>query len=206
MQTTRGLDRLVFFTDAVSAIAITLLILPLVDSVSQAAHQHLDAAQFLGDNGEEIGAFVLSFAVIARLWMTHHAIFEHVRSYNRPLLLLSLLWAFTVVFLPLPTEMVSQFTSSPVTVGIYVGTMTASSATLMAMALVIRKHPLVELKENPVSGATVFTSITTTTGFFLALIVGVLVPAVNFYALLLLLLTIPLQQVYLRRTEAARAS
>jgi uncharacterized membrane protein len=139
MQTTRGLDRLVFFTDAVSAIAITLLILPLVDAVAESANKGHNATQFIGDNWNSIGAFALSFAVIARLWMTHHAVFEHVKSYNRPLLLLSLLWAFTVVLLPLPTEMVSQFRTSPLTVGVYTGTMAASSLTLMAMTLLIRR-------------------------------------------------------------------
>jgi uncharacterized membrane protein len=50
MKTTRGLDRLVFFTDAVTAIAITLLILPLVDSVERAAGEGHSAAQFIGDD------------------------------------------------------------------------------------------------------------------------------------------------------------
>jgi hypothetical protein len=44
----------------------------------------------------------------------------------------------------------------------------------------------------------------TTIGFFIALIVGVLVPAINFYALLIILLTVPLQRVYDRRSAAAR--
>jgi TMEM175 potassium channel family protein len=203
MQTTRGLDRLVFFTDAVAAIAITLLILPLVDSVSQSANKGLDPAQFIGDNLAQIGAFVLSFAVIARMWLTHHSIFEHVRSYNRPLLLLNLGWAFTIVLLPLPTEMVSQFDTTPLTVGFYIGTMAASSLLLMLMALLTRRHPQLELDENPVSGRTVLASVTVTIGFFVALVVGVLVPAINFYALLVMLLIIPLQRIYNRRADAA---
>ena len=206
MQTTRGLDRLVFFTDAVSAIAITLLILPLVDSVSEAAHNGVDAAQFIGDNTAEIGAFVLSFAVIARMWITHHAVFEHVKSYNRSLLLLSLLWAFTIVVLPLPTEMVSQFKTSPASVAVYIGTMAASSLALMAMALLIRRNPQIELDENPVSRRAVFSGVVTTIGFFVALIIGVFVPDVNFWALLIILLTIPLQRIYDRRADAGDAS
>jgi uncharacterized membrane protein len=66
MKTTRGLDRLVFFTDAVTAIAITLLILPLVDSVERAAGEGHSAAQFIGDNLSQLAAFGLSFVVIAR--------------------------------------------------------------------------------------------------------------------------------------------
>jgi hypothetical protein len=40
-------------------------------------------------------------------------------------------------------------------------------------------------------------------GFFVAFVAGVLVPGVNFYALLLLLLIIPLQRIYDRRADAA---
>ncbi|WP_284762636.1 TMEM175 family protein [Arthrobacter sp. efr-133-R2A-63] len=204
MQTTRGLDRLVFFTDAVTAIAITLLVLPLVDSVTQAAHDGLSAEQFIGNNYAAVSGFALSFVVIARLWLAHHSTFEHVRSYSSPLLLLNLFWAFTVVVLPLPTEMVSQFRTSPLSVGVYIGTMAASSLTLTAMTLLIRKHPQLEMEENPMPGREVFSSVVSTIGFFIALIVGVLVPAINFYALLIILLTVPLQRVYDRRSAAAR--
>jgi uncharacterized membrane protein len=203
MRTTRGLDRLVFFTDAVTAIAITLLILPLVDSVTEAAHAGLSAEQFIGNNVAAIAGFALSFLVIARLWIAHHSTFEHVKSYSRPLLLLNLFWAFTVVVLPLPTEMVSQFRTSSVTVGIYIGTMAASSLTLTAMTLMIRKHPQLELEENPMPGREVFSGAVSTIGFVVALIVGVLVPAINFYALLIILLTTPLQRLYDRRSDAA---
>ncbi|WP_308466616.1 TMEM175 family protein [Rathayibacter soli] len=204
MQTARGLDRLVFFTDAVTAIAITLLILPLVDSVSGAATAGHNAAQFLADNVNQLGAFALSFAVIARFWVSHHSAFEHVKSYNGQLLLLSLVWAFTIVVLPLPTEMISQFATTPVTVGIYIGTLTASSVTLLAMTLLIRRHPQLEDPSNPMRGRKVFASIATTIGFAVALVIGVLVPPINFFALLVVFLSIPAQRIYDRRA-AARA-
>ena len=206
MRTTRGLDRLVFFTDAVIAIAIMLLVLPLVDSVSQAAHSGLGAEEFIGDNLAAISGFVLSFVVIARLWVAHHSTFEHVRSYNHPFLWLNLFWLFTVVVLPLPTEMVSQFKTSPLTVGIYVGTMTASSLTLTSLTLLIRKHPQLELEGNPVSDSEVFANVATTIAFFIALVVGVLVPVINFYALLVILLTIPAQWIYKQRSNAPHGS
>lgn len=204
MQTERGLDRLVFFSDAVTAIAITLLILPLVDSVAEAASAGQSAGQFLGDNLNQLGALTLSFAVIARFWVSHHATFDHVTSYNGPLLALSLTWAFTIVVLPLPTEMISQFPTTPVTVATYIGTMAASSLTLTVMTVLIRRHPLLEDPANPLDGRRVFASIVTTTGFLIALVVGVLVPTINFFALLVVFLSIPAQRIYDRRA-AARA-
>ncbi len=204
MGTTRGLDRLVFFTDAITAIALTLLILPMVDSVAQAANIGLSPAQFLEGEADQLLSFALSFAVIARLWVAHHSTFEHVKAYNGPLLLLNFGWAFTIVFLPLPTVMLSQFATGPTTVGLYIGTMALSSLTLTATVLLIRKHPLIELETNPVEGRRIFGSIATTVGFVLAFILGLLVPAINFWALFLVLLTAPLQRIYNRRARFRR--
>lgn len=206
MQTTRGLDRLVFFTDAVTAIAITLLILPLVDSVTTyaASGQHT-ALQFLQHNVDQLGACALSFVVIARLWVSHHASFEHVRSYNSGLLWLSLLWAFTIVVLPLPTSMIAEFPTSTTSVAFYIGTMAFSSLTLTVMLTVVRRHPDLESTENPVSARTYVASVLTMALFIVALIVGVLAPRVNFFAMLALLLTGPLEWAYFRWVRPAPA-
>jgi hypothetical protein len=73
----------------------------------------------------------------------------------------------------------------------------------MLMALLVRRNPQLELDENPVTGRTVFATVVATIGFFIALIVGVLVPVINFWALFVILLTIPLQHIYKRRVDAA---
>ncbi len=127
MGTTRGFDRLVFFTDAVTAIALTVLILPLVDLVVSAADSRVSATQFLGQHFEELIAFLISFAVIARLWLAHHAVFEHIRSYSGRLVFLNMLWLLTIVVLPLPTAMTAEFPTTRFTIAFYIGTMTLSS-------------------------------------------------------------------------------
>ena len=83
-------ERLVFFADA--AIAITLLVLPLVDAVPGAVAQHLDPAELISENQKKIYSFLLSFAVIARLWVAHHHVFEQVKSYSRPLMVANFGW------------------------------------------------------------------------------------------------------------------
>ncbi|NNC12452.1 DUF1211 domain-containing protein [Planctomonas sp. JC2975] len=195
MRTERGLDRLVFFTDAVSAIAITLLILPLVDSAAAAAG-HLSASQFIAANLNQLFGFVLSFAVIARLWAAHHSMFEHVSSYDRSLFVLSLFWALTIVFLPLPTEMLSQFETTPTTVAWYIGTMLLSSIALLLLAVTIRRHPEIARKDNPISGRAVFGVTANAVSFLLAFVVGVFIPEINFFALLLVFLATPATWLY----------
>ncbi|MBD0324039.1 MAG: DUF1211 domain-containing protein, partial [Aldersonia sp.] len=63
--TQRGLDRLVNFSDATVAIAVTVLVLPLTDLAGQGNRGVVD---ILADHGSVIGAFLVSFSVIAVLW------------------------------------------------------------------------------------------------------------------------------------------
>jgi uncharacterized membrane protein len=130
MPTTRGLERLIFFTDAVVAIAITLLILPLVDAASAHSDTGKTGAHFFTEEWPQVLAFLISFAVIARLWVAHHSLFEHVAMYNGRVILLSLVWSFTIVVLPLPTAMSAEFDTDRLTIAFYLGTMLLSSLTL----------------------------------------------------------------------------
>ena len=68
-----------FFTDAVVAIAMTLLILPLLESVSTAADEGLGTADYLRENGTQLFAFVLSFVIISRFSFAHEKLFDSVR-------------------------------------------------------------------------------------------------------------------------------
>ncbi|AZI58628.1 DUF1211 domain-containing protein [Nakamurella antarctica] len=206
MQTTLGLNRLVFFTDAVTAIAITLLILPVVDSVAKASTTGYSAGQFLAQNESQLIGLTMSFAVIARLWVSHHSTFEHVAAYNAPLMLLNIVWVFTIVLLPFPTEMISQFPTSSLTVGFYIGTMAANALVLTAMVLLVHRNPTLEDTANPISALQIFTSVAVTAAFLVALVVGVLVGPINFWALLILFVSIPAQMIYDRRAARSRAA
>jgi len=184
-----GTERLVFFTDAVVAIAATLLILPLVDRVPEAARESADLADFFAVNGAQVAAFFLSFVVIARLWLAHHALFEHVAASNRTLRWLNLLWALTIVMLPLPTGFVAEYAPSSLSVALYVGTMFLSSLTLTALTIVVRRTPGLERQDNPLGPDRGALSFVTPALFAVALIVGAAIPVINYWALLVLLLS-----------------
>ncbi|MDM4762297.1 TMEM175 family protein [Galbitalea sp. SE-J8] len=186
MQTERGLDRLTYFTDAIAAIAITLLILPVVDRVGEAQAEGADAADFLRESVPSLLAFALSFAIIARLWFVHHTLFEHVRAYTPSLRWLSVAWAFTIVLLPLPSAMIAGWPATSVVVAFYIGTLTASSAVLLAIAAIVRRSTIVQDPGNPVPASRVRTSAVITAEFVVALLIGTLVPDVNFFALFVL--------------------
>src|SRR5690625_1650731 len=105
MATRKSPERLAAFTDAIVAIAITLLILPLVDAASDEINEGSTFGVFFTEHFGQIGTFLISFAVIARLWVGHHRIFEHLRSYSPRVLMLTILWSLTIVIMPLPTAM-----------------------------------------------------------------------------------------------------
>jgi uncharacterized membrane protein len=203
MGTKRGLERIIFFTDAVVAIAITLLILPLVDL---APHTH-SVEQLFTDHWDEIEGFVISFAVIARMWVAHHSIFEHVDGYNWVLLLESLIWTFTIVLLPLPTVMTSVVRPSVASIAFYVGTMTVSSIMLTVITWTVSRNPKLESTTNPVSNRMRAGSITTTGAFVVALNLGTVFPVLTYWPLLLLALTGPVDAAVARwftRRDALR--
>jgi hypothetical protein len=66
----RDVERLTYFSDAVIAIAVTLLVLPLANAASA---DEITSLQALRDqSGGEIFVFLLSFVVICRFWLVHH--------------------------------------------------------------------------------------------------------------------------------------
>ncbi|WP_210506201.1 TMEM175 family protein [Naasia sp. SYSU D00057] len=197
--TTRGLERLVFFTDAIAAIAITLLILPLVDLVPDVAAEGGTLGELLNDHAGALMGFVISFAVIARLWYSHHQLFEHVAAYTPRLVLLTVIWAFTIVLLPLPTSITAQIEPSRATVAFYIGTMAASSIVITVMTLLIRRDSRIEAPDNRVSDRTVAGSVSISIAFVVAFVLGVTIPHVNYWALFVLFLSGPVEAIVRRR-------
>jgi len=207
MGTARGFDRLVFFTDAVTAIAITLLILPLVDLVPEyvAHHQSGTAGGFIHDYWTQIWSFALSFVIIARLWIANHGALEPVERQSTRLLVLEVAWAFTVVVLPLPSALIATLNPERSGIAFYIGTMTASSLLLTAICWEVYRRPELGATSRQHSLTTFYGVGSTAVAFVLALIVGVVFPQINFYALLILLLTIPLDWIVKPRLHAATA-
>src|SRR5437660_9370808 len=95
------MDRLMFFSDGVFAIAITLLVLQITVPIpGLSEHQLGDALRHLGP---KYFGFVLSFLVIGRYWMAHHRVFEYIKRFDMPLVWLNLAFLLLIAFLPFPT-------------------------------------------------------------------------------------------------------
>jgi TMEM175 potassium channel family protein len=108
-------DRVVFFSDAIFAIAITLLAINLRVPVGHA----FGSAHELHRALPSIRGFWISFAVIALFWIGHHGIFRYVVAADRVLILLNLIFLGTIAFLPYPTELLSAEASQTASVVFY---------------------------------------------------------------------------------------
>ena len=128
----RGIDRIVFFSDAVFAIAITLLALDIklpdgVDLNSNSSLTHALSSMF-----PQILAFVLSFLIIGIFWSSHVRKYHALISYNSTFVMLNLILLMLIAFMPFPTSLIS---SSPtrISVTLYASTLaligTLSAAT-----------------------------------------------------------------------------
>ena len=93
-------DRVLFFSDAVFAIAITLLVVDIrvPDIVT-------DTAQELSADKGRIVSFAISFLVIGLFWMGHHRLFRYIAALDRRLIFINLLFLGTIAFLPYPTAL-----------------------------------------------------------------------------------------------------
>jgi uncharacterized membrane protein len=98
------IDRIAFFSDAVIAIAITLLILELKLPV---LGKHTTWQEIMDRYGDRIImtslALVLCFMSIGNLWLKHHELYRFIHNYNRRLVLINLYFLLAVMFLPLTT-------------------------------------------------------------------------------------------------------
>jgi uncharacterized membrane protein len=103
---TLELERLVFFCDAVLAIAITLLVFNL--KITTVTSGHLTFTDIIRP-WKTFLAFFLSFINIASFWKNHHTFFAHIKKINETLLWYNIWWLFFIVLLPFTTSLVSSY-------------------------------------------------------------------------------------------------
>jgi uncharacterized membrane protein len=100
--------RLEAFSDAVLAVAITLLALNL--AVGGPGHGPL--LRQLGQHWPSFVAYLISFFIIGIVWVNHHALVQTLASVDRTLLFLNLVFLLFVVLIPFATATMAQYLTS----------------------------------------------------------------------------------------------
>jgi TMEM175 potassium channel family protein len=103
----RECSRIEAFSDGVFAIAITLLVLDLVQIPPGAAGQNL--IQVYLPHWERFLAFVVGFCTILVCWINHHHMFLYIRRFDSRLMWLNGFLLLLVTFAPFPTAILAQY-------------------------------------------------------------------------------------------------
>lgn len=182
-------ERFKAFVDAVVAIAMTLLILPLMESVSDAATKKISTAEFFVEHSGQLLSFGLSFVLIATFWMGHHRQYRDVEWVTGPLLWINVAWMATIVWLPVPTAMIGQMETDSLQPVVYIGTLILTQVTTLAGWLYLLRHPDVTTAPADVARAGVHGDLAAIILFLIALALAVFVPSIGYAGLLVLLLS-----------------
>jgi uncharacterized membrane protein len=130
-----ALDRFLFFSDAVFAIAITLLVIDLrlpAESLVNGAPQQPLSEVLEGLSGNFAG-FIISFLVIASYWRTHHRLFQYVERVDSRLTSIGIALLSGVAFTPFAASVFASYSGTEDGVVFYASTQGVVGALLAAM-------------------------------------------------------------------------
>jgi uncharacterized membrane protein len=105
------MERIALFSDAVFAIAITLLIIevkvPPLPYSSAGFNREFPAA--MREMIPEFIGFIISFMVIGNYWRSHHSTFNFVKDYDLKLIKINNWFLLTIVIMPFTTAFMSRY-------------------------------------------------------------------------------------------------
>jgi uncharacterized membrane protein len=143
-----ALERIVFFSDAVMAIAITLLAIDLrIPDIPGATDS--DFLRLLGDLAPRYLSFLISFVVIAVYWHAHHRMFRFVVRWGGGLIAANLLFLFFVVQLPLLASIQGTYGNLSTATALYATGLTLMGLASAAMWLYASRRGLLRDDLNP---------------------------------------------------------
>jgi len=104
-----GTERIAFFSDAVFAIALTLLVLDirLPEGLDDA-----DVGAALAALWPEFFAYALTFAVLGINWVTHHRKYRYIERFDTGFVWLNLVFLAFVALAPFPTSVLSEYVTA----------------------------------------------------------------------------------------------
>ncbi len=144
-----SLERLIFFSDAVFAIAITLLIIEI-----KVPHLHYEATDrdfliALAQLTPNFFGFIVSFWVIGAFWAGHHRAFGLAAHHSDRLVAANLALLFLVVFMPFATAFMSANIGHTVPTALYNGTMVITGLLNIRLVRMATSPPVVAESISP---------------------------------------------------------
>ncbi|WPO90046.1 TMEM175 family protein [Chryseobacterium sp. HR92] len=101
-------ERLAFFSDAIFAIAITLLIIEFKIPHITKETTFDNAWEQLVELKYNFFALLLSFFLIVTYWMRHHFLFKHIHNYNKQIVIANMIMLLPIIFFPFTTAFFAE--------------------------------------------------------------------------------------------------
>ena len=143
-----GKERLEALTDGIFATVMTVLVLSISVPVIATGSNNADVAGVLGGLGPNILGYVLSFLLLAVLWVSHHNIFHYMKGVNRPLLWLNTFFLLTIGFLPFSTAVMGRYHDLQLPVIIYGANIIATSICVLGILSYSSRTGLLAVSER----------------------------------------------------------
>jgi len=139
-----GKGRVEALSDGIFATVMTVLVLSLSVPLlaSQATGTQLNSAVEASIRGlvPDILGYVLSFMLLAVMWVSHHNIFHYLRTIDRPLLWLNVVFLLSIGFVPFSTALLGRYPLLQLPVIIYGANIVGIALTMQAfLAYAVRK-------------------------------------------------------------------
>jgi uncharacterized membrane protein len=135
-------ERFAFFSDAVYAIALTLLVVGIAVPTVEDIRSTSEMWDVLWDLRQEFATFFVGFAVIGRYWLAHHRFVAVLKAIDSRLLTLNLIYLAFIAFLPFPTALVGRYEQNVVAFVFFAGIISCVSALETVLFVVADRHRL----------------------------------------------------------------
>ena len=141
-------SRIEAISDGVFAIAMTLLVLELkLPELEQPTSPELFRDALAGQLPHTI-SWIISFAILCRLWITQHALLRDGDEESRVFTLLNFAFLGGISFIPFPTSLIGEHAGQPLSVIIF-SAVIAFSGLMLALMYFVKKPALGWRNLNP---------------------------------------------------------
>jgi TMEM175 potassium channel family protein len=140
-------SRIVAFSDGVFAIAITLLALAI--EVPENLPSDITVAEMLDRQSGDLIAYGISFAVLGKLWLSHHRFFAGVERFDSVLMGLNILYLAWIALVPVTSEVLGDYGDASAGVITYAVVMAAVTITFQVQIVYAYRNGLIrpEMRE-----------------------------------------------------------
>ena len=185
----RSFDRLINFSDAIVAVAITVLVLPIAGLNIERGETTV--WEVLGEHRGEIITFFFTFFVVSVMWLTHNRVMNELRGYDGIIFWLNTTWLAVIAFLPVTSALYGDTESGWVSAGgdlygsgmLYWGSMALISLITTLIVRHARKNPELYVSEQVAKGTwrTKYRGWVYVTYFLLIGVVSLFSPTISSY-------------------------